>query len=165
MILGLLMANGLPRRAGIKRKLLTLHESFALVGLVAIGVHGVTLLGDTYLKPSLAQIAVPFDSSYRPGFTGLGVIAGYLAVALGLSYYARRVIGVRRWRTIHRATIVVWALGVIHVLGSGTDAGQIWLRAILALSALPIVFLFLLRVLPRDPSAAGRRRAATEPLT
>ena len=166
VILGLMMANGLPRRRGIKKTLLGLHESLALVGLVAIAVHGVTLLGDSYLRPSIASIAVPFTLGYRPGFTGLGVIAGYLAAILGLSYYARRSIGVALWRKLHRATIAVWGLGVIHILGAGTDAGQLWMRAVLAVTALPIVFLFILRLMPppaKQPAAAGRRSAVQEP--
>ncbi len=67
---------------------------------------------------------------------------------LGLSFYARRFIGARRWRSLHRATIVVWVLGVVHTLGAGTDAGQAWLQGILVLTGIPIVYLFLLRVLP-----------------
>lgn len=167
VIIGLLMANGLPRRPGAKKTLLGLHESTALVGLVAIGVHGLTLLGDSYLKPSVSSIAVPFTLGYRPGFTGLGVIAGYLAMILGLSFYARRTIGVKLWRKLHRATVAVWALGIIHVLGAGTDAGQVWLQAIMAVTALPIAFLFVLRVLPRNapqPAAAQRRRPLPETL-
>ncbi len=164
--LGLMMANGLPRRRGVKKTLLGLHESLALAGLAAIAVHGLTLLGDSYLKPSISDIAVPFTLGYRPGFTGLGVIAGYLAGILGLSYYARRTIGAQLWRKLHRATIAVWALGVIHVLGAGTDGGQLWMRAILAVTALPIVFLFVLRVMPSQatrPAPPGRGRPVREP--
>jgi sulfoxide reductase heme-binding subunit YedZ len=166
VILGLMMANGLPRRPGVKKTLLGLHESLALVGLVAIAVHGVTLLGDSYLKPSISNIAVPFTLGYRPGFTGLGVIAGYLAAILGLSYYARRSIGVPLWRKLHRATIAVWALGVIHILGAGTDAGQLWMRAVLAATALPIAFLFILRLMPPPaprPASPGRGPAVQGP--
>ena len=166
VILGLMMANGLPRRRGIKKTLLGLHESLALVGLAAIAVHGATLLGDSYLRPSITNIAVPFTLGYRPGFTGLGVIAGYLAAILGLSYYARRSIGVALWRKLHRATIAVWGLGVIHILGAGTDAGQLWMRAVLAVTALPIVFLFILRLMPppaKQPAVSGRRSAVQEP--
>ena len=156
VIIGLLMANGLPRRRGMKRKLLSLHESTALAGLVAIGVHGLTLMGDTFMHPTLANIAIPFTLSYRPGFTGLGIIAGWLAIFLGLSFYARKSIGAKLWRKLHRATVAVWALGVVHTLGAGTDASATWLRAIMVVSGVPIILLFLRRVLP---SPAARRPA------
>lgn len=163
VIIGLLMANGLPRRPGVKRKLLAVHESTALAGLVAIAVHGVTLLGDAFLHPTLAQIAVPFTLDYRPGFTGLGVIGGWLAVVLGLSFYVRRRIGAKLWRKLHRATVVVWALAVVHTLGAGTDAGQPWLQGILLVTGVPIVFLFLRRVLPADDRGARATRTVPRP--
>ena len=77
--IGLLMASKLLRRPGLNRVLVKVHEHLALTGLVAIGVHGVTLLGDRWLNPGVAGITVPFAMSYRPLFTGLGIVAGYLA--------------------------------------------------------------------------------------
>ncbi len=175
VIIGLMMANGLPRKGWggmTKRRLVSIHEATALAGIVAIAVHGLTLLGDAFIHPTLAQIAVPFTLDYRPGFTGLGIIAGWLAVFLGLSFYVRRWVGTKRWRSVHRATIAVWALGVIHTLGAGTDASQPWLQAILLVTGVPIVFLFLLRVLPSQerrspaerPVPAQRRAPAPPPI-
>ena len=62
--------------------------------------------------------------AYKPLFTGLGIIGGYLAAILGLSFYVRRRIGPRLWRKAHQLTIVVYALAVVHTLGAGTDAGD-----------------------------------------
>lgn len=160
VIIGLMMANGLPRKPGAKRQLLAVHESTALAGLIAIAIHGVTLLGDHYLHPTITQIAIPFTISYRPFYTGLGIIAGWSAAFLGLSFYARRWFGARRWRTIHRATILVWALAVVHTLGSGTDASQLWMRVILLTTGIPIVFLFLRRIMPGEAKPARRVRPA-----
>jgi sulfoxide reductase heme-binding subunit YedZ len=160
VIIGLMMANGLPRKPGAKRQLLAVHESTALAGLIAIAIHGVTLLGDAYLHPTITQIAIPFTISYRPFYTGLGIIAGWSAAFLGLSFYARRWFGARRWRTIHRATILVWALAVVHTLGAGTDATQIWMRAILLTTGIPIIFLFLRRIMPGEAKPARRVRPA-----
>jgi len=180
VIIGLMMANGLPRKPGMKRKLLAVHESTALAGLVAISVHGLTLLGDKFMHPSLTNIAVPFSMNYKTAFTGLGTIAFYLAAFLGLTFYLRKSIGAKLWRKMHRATIVVWALAVVHTLGAGTDATQPWMEAILVVTGVPIVFLFLRRVLPQDnrgtpaPAQAPRgtggrtqaeRRAAAEQRT
>ena len=46
----------------------------------------------------IGGLLVPFTMGYRPVWTGLGVLGGYLAVALSLTYYARRRLGNRRWR-------------------------------------------------------------------
>lgn len=160
VILGLLMANGLPRRKGANRIMLSLHESTALAGLVALAVHGVTLLGDPWMNASLVNISVPFTIGYRPLWTSVGIIGGWLAIALGLSFYARRRIGTKRWRNAHRATVLAWALGLAHTLGAGTDAEEPWLQATMLAGAFVIVFLFLRRTVPGDPKREAARRAA-----
>ena len=81
------------------------------------------------------------------------MIAGELAALLGLTYYARRRLSPRRWRTAHRLTPLVYVLALIHAMGSGTDAGSTWLRTPLLASAVPVAVLFAARV------TAGRRRA------
>jgi methionine sulfoxide reductase heme-binding subunit len=155
VVIGLLLASGLARRPGLPRKLVAIHKQTALQGLIAIAVHGATLLGDGWLKAGLAGITIPFTLAYKPFFTGLGILAGYLAAGLGLSFYARRHIGVKRWRKIHRLTVVAWALGTIHAIGAGSDASATWFRAILLASSVPILFLFTYRVMPvtRRPRA------------
>ena len=165
VILGLLMANGLPRRKGATRVLLSLHESTALAGLVAIAVHGITLLGDPWMHATLWKISMPFTIGYRPLWTSLGIIAGWIAAALGLSYYARRRIGTRLWRKLHRATVLAWALGLAHTLGSGTDAGERWLQLTMLAGSVAIVFLFLRRTVPGDPRREAAQRAATADVT
>ena len=165
VILGLLMANGLPRRKGATRVLVSMHESTALAGLIAIAVHGVTLLGDPWMHATLWKISVPFSIGYRPLWTSLGIIAGWIAAALGLSYYARKRIGTRLWRKLHRATVVAWALGIAHTIGAGTDASERWLQVTMLTGSVVIVFLFLRRTVPGDPKREAARRAATADVT
>lgn len=157
VLLGLAMANRLVRGRGAVK----LHEHLALAGLVAIAVHAITLLGDPWLDPGAAGLLVPFAMDHEPLFTGLGILAGYLAALLGLSFYVRRRIGAKRWRRLHRATVLVYLLGVVHTLGAGTDAAAPWLRAVLLATGAPILFLFLLRVLPEEAGPAPTPR--TEP--
>lgn len=151
VVIGLAMATKVARPPGLKRACARLHEHIALIAIVAIAVHGLALLGDHWLKPGLRGIAVPFAISYRTQFTGLGIVAAYLAVLLGPSFYFRRRIGARRWRQLHRATVVVWILTVIHTLGAGSDRATPWLRGIVLGTGIPIVYLLTLRVLQREP--------------
>ena len=165
VLMGLAMAAKVLRPPGLKRVVARLHEHVALVALLAIAVHGVALLGDKWLKPGWVGITVPFALSYRPQFTGLGILAGYLAVLVGPSFYLRRRIGAGRWRKLHRATIVVWLLSAVHTIGSGTDGSTPWLRGIVIGTGVPIVYLFVLRVLPRGerrPAVRRTRRLAEE---
>ena len=162
VIFGLMMANGLPRRPGANKLLVSLHEASALAGLIALAVHGVTLLGDPFLHPTFKEIVVPFTIPFKPVYVGLGIIGGWIAAILGLTYYARKRIGPKLWRKVHRATIIAWVLSIIHTLGSGTDAKEQWLRVTMLAMGIPIVFLFLRRTVPGDPKreAAARARLA-----
>ena len=149
VLVGLAMASRLFRRPGLPRVLGALHEQLSVAGLVAVGVHGVTLLGDSYLHPGLSGIAIPFAIGYRPAFVAAGIVGGYLAAILGLSYYARRRIGSRRWRNAHRYIVVAWLLAVVHTLGAGTDAALPVVRWAVLAPLVPAALLFAARFLPR----------------
>lgn len=170
VLLGLFMAGNVYRRPGLKGRLVKVHEQLALTALVAIGAHGVLLLGDAYLRPGISGIAVPFTIAYRPLWVGLGILAGYLALLLGPTYYLRRRIGAKRWRLVHRATVIVFALAVAHSLGSGTDGASLWMRTLAAASVAAVAVLLVLRyrdLYRRGASASSRRssklRSASEP--
>ena len=161
--LGLAMAARAIKKPRVPRILLAIHEHAALAALVAIAVHGITLLGDAWLNPGIAGIAVPFVIDHEPVFTGLGIIGGYIAAILGLTFYVRRRIGTRRWRNLHRLTPVVYVLGVIHTLGSGSDASQPWLLAILLATGTPILYLGILRALPQEERRTRRTGISAVP--
>ena len=166
---GLAMSGRLAHRPGLPAKLKHFHESATLVTLGLIVAHGGLLLFDSYLRPGLAGITLPFALSYRPLFTGVGIIAGWLAAILGLSFYARKRIGVKTWRFMHRFTIVVYLLALVHVIGSGTDARSPWMMALLTVLTAPIVFAFTYRMLPsfsrRRPAAARGATVERAPAT
>jgi methionine sulfoxide reductase heme-binding subunit len=157
--LGLAMAGKVMRRPGLSKKLMAIHEHTAVAGIVAIAVHGITLLGDPWLNPGVAGIAVPFTMSFKPLFTGLGIVGGYLAALLGLSFYFRKRIGAKLWRKAHRATVLVYLLGLVHAFGSGTDASAVWFRWWVVLTAPPIGGLFVYRIL----SGRAKRSKARQP--
>lgn len=148
--LGLAMSGRIIKRPGLAPTLRRFHESSTLVTLALIAGHGGLLLFDRYLRPGLGGITLPFALSYRPAFTGMGIIAGWLAAILGLSFYARKRIGTRTWRSLHRFTIVVYALAVVHVVGAGTHGRSWWMTLMLAALTAPIVFAFTYRMLPAD---------------
>lgn len=151
--IGLLMGGRLTRNH--KPELRVTHEALSLATLAALAVHGLSLLGDGFLHPSLADISLPFASSYKTVWTTTGIVAFWGMLLLGLSYYARRRIGTQRWRRLHRFTALAWVLGLIHSLGEGTDAGQTWFLAMTAIAVLPALVLLLARWLG-TPSVNAR---------
>ena len=145
VVLGLAMAaKVIPARH--RRGAARLHQPLALVALAAIVAHGVLLAADPWLKAGPRGILVPFALGYRPVWTGIGIIGGYLAAILALSFYVRRRIGPRVWRQMHRLTVLVYVLAVVHTLGAGTDSSIPLVRYTVLGSVLPVLFLFALRM-------------------
>jgi sulfoxide reductase heme-binding subunit YedZ len=156
--LGLALGGRLTKSRS--RDLRPLHEALSLATLAALGVHAVALLGDGFLHPGLADITIPFASGYQRFWQTTGIIAGWMLVVLGLSFYARARIGVQRWRNLHRYTALAWVLSVGHALGEGTDAGRVWFLAAVGMVVLPTLWLLVERhagplTVPEPPGPAG----------
>jgi len=141
--------------SGHRAELRVTHEALSLATLAALVIHGLALLGDGYLHPSLGDIALPLISGYRTLWTSIGIVAFWALLVLGLSYYARARIGVQRWRRLHRFAALAWILGLAHSLGEGTDAGQMWFLAMIALVVIPALLLLAARLLDSAPAATA----------
>jgi methionine sulfoxide reductase heme-binding subunit len=167
------LGAGLLIRTRGERRLLgaearALHEALALATLAALAVHGLALLGDGYLHPGPVEISIPFTTAYRPLWTGIGIVAGWGLAILGLTYYARDAIGTARWRLLHRFIAVFWALGIVHTIGAGTDAGQPWLLIVMAIPAVPAGIMLAGRLLggvADRPAPPSPFQPLTEPST
>ena len=131
-----------------------LHEALSLATIVALVVHAVSLLGDSFLHPSLADIAIPFVSGYQRLWMTTGIVAGWAMITLGLSYYVRDRVGQQRWRMLHRFTALAWIAGLAHSFGEGTDAGEAWFVAATAIVVVPALVLLIVRHLrlPAQPA-------------
>jgi sulfoxide reductase heme-binding subunit YedZ len=160
-VLGLVSALRLVPPATAAR-LRPWHERLALTGLACSAAHGLLLLADPWLHPGVIGVLVPFTMGYRPLWTGLGIIAGYSLAAFGLSYYQRRRIGARRWRSAHRFASVAFVLGGVHALFAGTDARSPVLLAIILGFGVIVVTLGAARVLglPEPRTARPPRQPA-----
>lgn len=155
---GLVMSGKLMRGSGPDRRVY--HEVLSLAVMVAIAVHALALLGDSFLHPSVLDVTVPFVFSYKTFSTSLGIIAGWGMIVLGLSYYVRERIGNERWRVIHRFTLLVWMFGLVHTFTEGTDRDQLWFVALIVLTTAPTLMLLAYRIVRRGlrstPALVGR---------
>ena len=115
-----------------------------LVGSL-LGVHVLAIAVDSFLPFSLAQLLVPFTSSYRPFWTGLGIAAAELLLALAITNRYRSRLPYRFWRRAHYLNFAVWALASLHGLMAGTDRGAPWLAILYGLSVASVLMLLLWR--------------------
>jgi len=150
---GLVMSGKLVTRSGPDRR--TYHEVLSVAVMVAIAVHAIALLADSFLHPSVLDVTVPFVFSYKTFSTSLGIVAGWGMVFLGLSYYVRDRIGNQRWRLIHRFTLLVWVAGMVHTFTEGTDRSQAWFISLIVLTTAPTLVLLAYRIIGRPPRSAA----------
>ena len=115
--------------------------SFVVIHIVAIAI-------DSYLPFSLKSLVVPFISTYRPAWVGLGIVAAELMLAVAIANRLRgRVLSYAAWRRTHYATFAVWAGGTVHGIASGTDRSSIWLIALEVVGAGAVVGMTAWRIL------------------
>jgi methionine sulfoxide reductase heme-binding subunit len=124
-----------------------------LVGSL-IGVHVLAIAADSFLPFSLTQLLVPFTSSYRPLWTGLGIAAAELLLALAITNHYRRRVPYRFWRRAHYLNFAVWGFASLHGLMAGTDRGAAWLAILYGVSVATVLMLLLWRFGGRIPRIA-----------
>jgi len=125
---------GLPRFA-----VAALHRNVSLAAVAFLALHMLTLLGDPYAQLRLVDLVVPFQGAYRPLWLGLGTLAADLVLALVVTSLLRRRLGQRAWRAVHWLAYAAWPVALWHALGTGTDSGTAWLRAVAAGCVLAVV--------------------------
>jgi hypothetical protein len=161
--LGLGMSTRLlgPKR---QKRLLGLHRTLAWTGLSMVGLHIGAILADPVLHFGALAVFVPGAASWRPGSVALGVVAGWLTLALAASFNARRWIGQKGWRRLHYASFAAFWLALGHALLTGSDLKGFGGPVTAILAAGPVLWLTFYRLLAPRP-APGRRVSAPEPLT
>ena len=117
------------------------HRFLGLLTGAFIGVHVLTIAIDAYLPFSPIQIVVPLLARYRPLWTGLGIAAAELLVALAVTNHYRTRIPYTFWRRSHYLNFAVWSAAIVHSLGTGTDSHARW--ALVMYVALVVVVLTL----------------------
>lgn len=152
--LGLLVQTKLMDWLVARWQTFDLHQFTALLALGVVGFHILSLLGDQYAGFSLAQLFVPFLSTYRPVEVALGIVGFYLFVMVVGSFYARREIGYASWRAIHYLTFGVFLLALGHGILAGTDSSTPWATLIYLGSGLLVLALTYGRI---QRSATPRR--------
>ena len=143
-----------------------LHRNLALTTLAFLSLHIVTAVVDPYTNLGWAAALIPFSSSYRTFWLGLGVISFELLLAIVATSVVRGYLGHRAWRAIHWLTYAAWPVGVIHGLGTGTDTWSAWMLAITGgcVAAVGVALAWRLGAGSTDPLEAPRAafRAAVD---
>jgi hypothetical protein len=129
-LLGTLRVSGVrwPRFA-----IEAMHRDVSLLVVVVLVGHIVTTVLDSFAPIALTAAVVPFISSYRPLWLGLGAVSFDLLLAVVITSLVRRRLGYARWRAVHWLAYASWPVAVLHGLGTGSDANLWWMLALTAI--------------------------------
>jgi len=161
VIYGLLLSTRILDAIAHRPISFSLHQDLAAIGLGLAGIHGMLLGLDHSVPFTIAQILVPGLAPHAPVAVAFGQVALYLMAAVTVSFYLRRHIGQRAWRTFHYVTFLAFAGATIHGIASGSDSNAPWAEAIYITSAAVVLVLLTFRI---GMSTAARSAARTASL-
>ena len=137
-----------------------LHRNLALLTLAFLVAHILTSVLDSFAPISLTASVIPFASSYRPFWLGLGAVSFDLLLAVIVTSLARRRIGYRGWRAVHWLSYAAWPVALLHGFGTGSDVSSRWLQLLSAVCILMVLAAVLVRIgASRELSSRARGAA------
>lgn len=160
-IYGLLLSTKLLDRVAHRPISFTLHQDLAGIGVALALVHVAVLMIDRSVPYTPFEVVVPFAGSYRPLWVGIGQITMVLALLVLLSFYVRKRLGTRAWRTIHYLSFVAFAGATIHGLMAGSDTSADWVYAGYLTATVVVVFLSTYRIVIAIGDRSGLRGLRT----
>lgn len=131
-----------------------LHKNLSLMAVAFVAVHVASTVIDGFAPIRWIDAVVPFVSAYRPLWLGLGALAFDLFLALIVTSLLRARLGFRTWRAVHWLAYGCWPVAVVHSLGTGSDAGEPWLLALVAVCVGSVLGAAVWRA-GRDPARRG----------
>jgi Ferric reductase like transmembrane component len=139
VLLGVATAAGAAQPGTPRVITSALHRNLSLLVLVFVGAHVVTTVLDSYTSIGLTAAFVPFSSSYRGFWLGLGAIALDLLLAVTVTSLLRDRMSYRAWRAVHWLSYASWPVALWHGLGTGTDTKVPWLLVLDVLCAASVL--------------------------
>jgi DMSO/TMAO reductase YedYZ heme-binding membrane subunit len=123
--------------------LLDLHRFLGGTAVVFVVIHVVL---DTFVHFGIADVLVPFASSWKPTAVAWGIVGFYLLLAIEITSLLRSRISKRAWRMTHYLSFPLFVLATIHALTAGTDRNTLLMRYGIIVSSVAVLILTLIRI-------------------
>ena len=137
-----------------------LHRNVSLLAVVFLALHILTTVIDSFTSISVVAAFIPFTSSYRPFWLGLGAIACDMLLALLITSLLRRRLGFSAWRATHWLAYACWPIALLHGLGTGSDIKSSWMVLLTLACELVVLGAVCVRALSGWPQNARLRAGA-----
>jgi DMSO/TMAO reductase YedYZ heme-binding membrane subunit len=159
-IYGLLLSTKLLDRVAHRPVSFTLHQDLAGIGIALALVHAAVLMIDRSVPYTPFEVVIPFAGPYRPLWVGIGQLTMGLALVVMLSFYVRKRLGTRAWRSIHYLSFAAFVGATVHGLMAGSDTSAGWVYAGYLTLTVVVVFLATYRIV----LAVGARKGGPDKL-
>ena len=126
--------------------LLDLHRFLGGTAVVFVVIHVVSILLDTFVHFGIADVLVPFASSWKPTAVAWGIVGFYLLLAIEITSLLRSRISKRAWRLTHYLSFPLFVFATVHALTAGTDRNTLLMRYGIIVSAAAVLILTLIRI-------------------
>jgi sulfoxide reductase heme-binding subunit YedZ len=146
VIVGLLVSTRSADRLVPRGQLVDLHRWLSPLTLALVLAHAGVLLADSYVRFDVIDLFLPFASNRWPFAVGAGVLAGYLALVVHLSFGLRKRIGTTTWRRLHYLSFVAFVLVTVHAIAAGTDRSSAWFASVYVVMLLAVASLVGVRI-------------------
>lgn len=156
---GLLVSSKLLTRIVKAKPVAWFHESLGIGALIATVIHITVLSVHDFLDFTWAEILVPGVSDWRPLPVALGIMALYTLTVVVVSFYVKKWIGQKVWRTIHFLSLGVFVAALAHGITAGTDTRTPLMIGLYVGSAIVVSALVGYRL----SAVRDERRAVTTP--
>lgn len=146
---------------------LDLHRWLAGLTIGFLAIHLAALVADSYVEFTLADLAIPYATDWKPFPVALGIIATWLLIVIQLTSLAMRRLPRPLWRRIHLTSYLVFVLASLHGTLAGTDATHpLYLTTTLTTLAATIfatIYRTLTRRQPRPKPTQQRTKTSHQP--
>ncbi len=159
IFLGLTLRVPFLRRIFSPAHAMSVHCWISVQAIFFVLVHSLSLLFDKMFAFKLADLFIPFASSFEPTLMALGIFGLYLMVILVATSYGRKFISQKVWRVTHFMNIILYGIVFLHALYLGTDLKiELWRNIFIWANAV-LVFLMLVNVELRIKDAILRKKS------
>lgn len=143
VIWGILLSTRIFKKFDNPSWLLDLHKWLSGIAVSMTALHMFSLYIDTYAHFSIADLFIPFHSTYTkvaalgPLPVALGVICAYFMIAIQSTSLIMKILPRRFWKAIHYSSYAVVLLISFHAGWTGTDT-RAWLYRIVAIALITV---------------------------
>lgn len=133
--------------------LLALHRWLGALTLAFTAGHVSAIVADSFVHFGVADVLVPFASSWKPLPVAWGIVAAWFLVAIQLTSWQMKRVSKSTWHAIHLTSYLVAVLATVHGLTAGADtANPMFFWALISTIAATAFFAIYRRLAPKKPA-------------